>query len=169
MRLFPNTKRVKTRLLDEFKGKKILDLGLYSLAEKSVFPWLIPNDEYDLVLCHHLLEYLPDTAKALEELNRITRPGGKIYIEAPHHTRFEAYRRTDSSHRFSLGSFDFFLKGNPYYKTDFQISEKFLYFDDLAFLLGIGFLANLFPRLYEKRLAFIFPANSFHITFSVDK
>ena len=70
---------------------------------------------------------------------------------------------------FHLDLLTFFVKGNPFYKTDFHVSEKYIFFDDLTFFLGIGFLANIFPRQYEKRLAFIFPATSFQVTFRVEK
>ena len=190
MRLFPHPSKVKHKLLEEFKGKKILDLGSrhgshdLHLRDKDTspftgshcinhdltkFPWPIQDNSYDLVICQHVIEHLPDTVKSLEELNRITAPGGKVLVETPHYTWFEAYRHYGHKHHFSFGSFDYFLKGNPYYKTDFHIADKYIFFDDLTFLLGIGFLANLVPRLYEKRLAFIFPATSFHVTFRVDK
>lgn len=189
MRLFPHSKRVKTKLLNEFKEKKILDLGLrpnsdlnfasrmatvFSTGQEinhdlKTFPWPIPDNTFDLIICQHVLEYLPNTSATLEELNRIAAPGGKIYIETPHYTWYEAYRHHQHSHLFSLGSFDYFLKGNPYYKTDFIPIDKYLFFDDLTFMLGIGFLANYFPKIYEKRFAFIFPATSFHVTFHVEK
>lgn len=186
MRLFPNAKRVRSKLKEEFKNKTILELGYpYNSRNSQLqktqdcqfkldhnlnhYPWPIPDDHYDLVLCQHLIEYLSDIPKAMEELNRITKPGGKIYLETPHYTWFEAYRHIEQHHHFSFGSFDYFLKGNPYYKTDFEISEKYLFFDDLTYLLGVGFLANFFPRFYEKRLAFIFPATSFYVTFQVVK
>lgn len=187
MRLFPNSKRVKTQLLKEFKGKRILDLSWQPQSKYSVkamdaslplketghdltqFPWYIPDNSFDLVVCQHFLEHLPDTAKALEEINRITSHKGKVFIETPHYTWFEAYRHHHQCHQFSFSSFDAFLKDNQYYKTDFVAVNKYIFFDDLTFLLGIGFLANLFPRVYEKRLAFIFPATSFHVTFQVEK
>ncbi len=186
MRFFPNSKKVKSKLVKEFEGKKILDLSRSSKGtfekiapstphpvafnhDLTKFPWPIADNAYDLILCQNVIEYLPDTIKTLEELNRITTPGGKIFIETPHFTRFESYRPFEFHHRFSCCAFDFFTKGNPYYKTDFHVTDKYIFFDDLAFLLGIGFLANFFPRQYEKRLAFIFPATSFYVTFLVDK
>jgi SAM-dependent methyltransferase len=183
MKLFPNPKRNKIKLLEEFKGKKVLDLThKYPIGrlpptgkhediayDLTHFPWPIHDNFYDLIICQHVLEHLPDTAKTLEELNRIAAPGAKILIETPHFTWFEAYRNFQNCHRFSLGSFDYFIKGNPFYKTDFHLHDKYLFFDDFMFLIGIGFLANLFPRQYEKRLAFIFPATSFQVTFRVEK
>ena len=190
MRLFPHPKKAKNKLLDEFKGKKILDLSRHRFQDKNKdskerslhvhtfseinhdltkFPWPIQDNAYDLILCQNVIEHLPDTAKTMEELNRIAAPKSKIFLELPHFTWIETYRHLDNSHRFSFCSFDFFVKGNPFYQTDFHIQDKCIYFDDLIYLLGIGYLANLFPRTYEKRLAFIFPATSFQITFQVDK
>lgn len=186
MRLLPNAKRVKNRLLKEYKGMRILELShrrknrdkhaphfedihFGSEHDLKCFPWPIADNSYDLIICQHVMEHLPDTAKTLEELNRITTPGGKIFLEIPHYTMLENYRHADPVHRFSFGSFDYFLKGNAHYETDFHMEDKKFFFDDLTYLMGVGFLANLFPRLYEKRLAFIFPATSFHVTFRVDK
>jgi len=173
MKLFPHPKKSKSKLLEEFVGKQILDLShkhpIDINHDLTKFPWPISENSYDLIICQHLLEHLPDMPSTLEELNRITKPGGKIFIEAPHFTRFEAHHHLNHCHRFSFGFFDYFIKGNPFYKTDFHIADKYIYFDDLMFFLGIGFLANLFPRQYEKSLAFMFPATSFQITLFVDK
>lgn len=189
MRLFPNAKRVKQKLLDEFKGKRVLDvgcgrnktpgaIGMDRRFQKdsgdiehdlTQFPWPIEDNAFDLIICQHVIEHLPDTVKTMEEMNRVVKPGGKIFVETPHYTWFEAYRHYEHCHQFSFGAFDYFLKGNRHYKTNLVIADKYIFFDDVTNALGVGFLANFFPRVYEKRFAFIFPATSFHVTFQVDK
>lgn len=194
MRLFPHAKRVKQRLLEEFKGQRILDVGCgcnktegtigidrrittKEALEKQcdiqhdlgAFPWPIPDSSYDLIICQHVIEHLPNTIQTMEEFNRIVRPGGKVFIETPHYSWFEAFRHYEHCHLFSFQSFDYFLKGNKHYKTDFVYADKAIFFDDLTNALGIGFLANRFPRTYEKRFAFVFPATSFYVTFKVEK
>lgn len=194
MRLFPNAKRTKQNLLNEFAGKKVLDVGCgrnktpgaigidrriqkdqpqQNVADidhdLTKFPWPIEDNAFDLIICQHVIEHLPDTVKTIEEMNRIVKPGGKIFLETPHYTWFEAYRHYEHCHMFSFGSFDYFIKGNPHYKTQLVPVDKYIYFDDVTNILGVGFLANRFPRAYEKRFAFIFPATSFQVTFKVDK
>ena len=36
-----------------------------------------------------------------------------------------------------------------------------IFFDDFTYAIGVGFIGKYFQRLYERHLAFIFPANVF--------
>jgi len=194
MRLFPNAKRTKAKLVEEFKDKDILDIGCGRRKitgavgidrrvhdnypedvqrdidhDLTVFPWPVESNSFDFVNFQHCIEHLPDIPKTMEEINRVVRPGGKVFIETPHFSWFEAFRHYEHQHQFALGSFDYFLKENRHYKTDFSMLDKKVYFDDFTWGCGVGFVANKFPRLYEKRLTFLFPATSFSVTFGVDK
>jgi ubiquinone/menaquinone biosynthesis C-methylase UbiE len=46
------------------------------------------DNQYDVILCNHVLEHIPDDTKAMQELYRVLKPGGmaickflKIYQE----------------------------------------------------------------------------------------
>jgi len=43
----------------------------------------LPSDSLDVVLTSHVLEHVPDTAKALRELHRVLRPRGRMYLQVP--------------------------------------------------------------------------------------
>lgn len=42
-----------------------------------------PDGSYDLVICYHVLEHIPDDRKAMSELYRILKPGGKLLLQTP--------------------------------------------------------------------------------------
>jgi len=42
-----------------------------------------PNDAFDWVFCNHVLEHVPDDAKALSELFRVLKPGGIAILQTP--------------------------------------------------------------------------------------
>jgi len=42
-----------------------------------------PDNSFDAILCHHVLEHIPDYRKALEELFRVLKPGGWAIIQVP--------------------------------------------------------------------------------------
>lgn len=43
----------------------------------------IGDDSFDVILCLHVLEHVPDDRKAMSELIRVLRPGGKAVIQVP--------------------------------------------------------------------------------------
>ena len=45
---------------------------------------------FDLIICSHVLEHVPDDARALSELIRVLRPGGSAVLLQPVHDELEA-------------------------------------------------------------------------------
>jgi SAM-dependent methyltransferase len=42
-----------------------------------------PDALFDLVICHNVIEHIPDDRRALEEIYRVLRPGGVAILSAP--------------------------------------------------------------------------------------
>lgn len=49
--------------------------------ETDTLPW--PDDTFDAITCMHVVEHLRTVAKTFEEIRRLLRPGGRVYIETP--------------------------------------------------------------------------------------
>ncbi len=45
------------------------------------------DDSFDVILCSHVLEHVPDDQRAMGELRRVLRPGGWAIIQSPLDTR----------------------------------------------------------------------------------
>jgi len=41
------------------------------------------DNSYDVILCNHVLEHIPDDTKAMKELYRILKPGGMAILQIP--------------------------------------------------------------------------------------
>jgi len=50
--------------------------------ERDKLPW--PDRSMDAITCMHLIEHLQDFALLLGEVERLLKPGGRIYFETPH-------------------------------------------------------------------------------------
>jgi SAM-dependent methyltransferase len=48
------------------------------------------DDSFDVVICLHVLEHIPDDALAMRELHRVLKPGGVLYIAVPNFGSIEA-------------------------------------------------------------------------------
>ncbi len=42
-----------------------------------------PNNSFDVILCSEVFEHLPDPLRALDEFERLLKPGGKLILTAP--------------------------------------------------------------------------------------
>ena len=69
------------------------------------------DNTYDVILCNHVLEHIPDDTKAMQELHRIMKPGGWGIIQIPQdlnrETTFEDDSITDKKERAKIfGQYD---------------------------------------------------------------
>jgi SAM-dependent methyltransferase len=59
----------------------------------------VEDNRFDLILCSQALEHVPEPGKVLEELFRILKPGGSLWLTCPlfyeeHETPYDFYRYT---------------------------------------------------------------------------
>ena len=69
------------------------------------------DNEFDIILCNHVLEHIPDDTKAMQELYRIMKPGGFGVFQIPQDlskaTTFEDNSITDKKERAKIfGQYD---------------------------------------------------------------
>jgi SAM-dependent methyltransferase len=51
----------------------------------------LPSDAFDLVVCRHLLQALPDARRALEEMRRVARRRGRLHVLAEDYGMIQAH------------------------------------------------------------------------------
>ena len=64
-----------------------------------------PDDSFDVVICNHVLEHIPDDRAAMREISRVLRPGGFAVLQhpiAPQPHTFEDLTVTDPEQRLAL-------------------------------------------------------------------
>lgn len=69
------------------------------------------DNAYDIILCNHVLEHIPDDTKALQELYRVLKPGGMAILQIPQdlnrEVTFEDNSITDRDERAKIfGQYD---------------------------------------------------------------
>ncbi|MDX1783399.1 MAG: class I SAM-dependent methyltransferase, partial [Aequorivita vladivostokensis] len=43
-----------------------------------------PDNEFDFIICNHVLEHIPDDTKAMQEIYRVLAPGGTAILQVPY-------------------------------------------------------------------------------------
>ncbi len=88
------------------------------------------NNSYDVILCNHVLEHIPDDTKAMKELYRVLKPGGMGIFQIPQdlarETTFEDDSIIDKKERAKIfGQYDHVrVYGRDYFDKLRQIGFK---------------------------------------------
>lgn len=88
------------------------------------------DNSYDVILCNHVLEHIPDDTKAMQELFRVMKPGGYGLFQIPQDlnraTTFEDNTITDKAERAKIfGQYDHVrVYGRDYFNTLRSIGFK---------------------------------------------
>lgn len=130
------------------------------------------NEEFGEILCNDVFEHL-DYIPVFADLHRILKPGGMVTIKVPHFTSRDNYVDPTHIKRFSIRTFDYFVRGSLYerdYYFDFKFSK--LSFSKLTFITKfplsfnylVEFIVNSHIRMidiYELTfLSRLFPAQN---------
>jgi SAM-dependent methyltransferase len=151
---------------DKLPGAVGLDRSADTLADVvhdlDVFPWPLPDGEFDRVRCQDVLEHLEDVVRTMEEIHRVTRPDAEVRIRVPHFSSVQAFTDVTHRHFFASQSFQTFeAADNPYRhytRARFAVEACRLELWKPYRWIGISWLANRFPLRYEKMFAFWFPS-----------
>tara|TARA_Y100000034_G_C6688615_1_gene303088 strand:+ start:30 stop:494 length:465 start_codon:yes stop_codon:yes gene_type:complete len=142
--------------------KDYINVDLYNKkADKKInlskIPYPFKDNSVDQILALNILEHLDDPYNILLEWNRICKKGAKIIIQVPHFTSGNAWADIQHRRPFSIKSFS-----NENMQDYFKVKR--------CKVEGQwSWLGNLFPRLWEYGLAFIFPSGDLHVILEVRK
>jgi len=126
------------------------------------FPYPFDSFSFSEIECFDVIEHMQDIPKTLEELYRILKPNGILKITTPHFSCANSF--VDPTHRWHLSyfSFDYFSEEHQlsyYSKARYRIKSRKIQFKGSKFTRSIvSRIANRFPKSYEQRWAWIFPA-----------
>jgi len=92
------------------------------------------DNEFDVILCNHVLEHIPDDTKAMQELYRVLKPDGMAILQIPQdlsrEKTFEDHSITDKKERAKIfGQYDHVrIYGRNYFEklrsVGFEVIEE---------------------------------------------
>ena len=119
------------------------------------YPYPIENNAFANVYAKHIIEHINDPIAFMNEVYRITKPDGTCFVETPHFSCYVCYSEPQHKRYFSYFMIDEILK-----KVPFNIIKREITFYKTFRLFGIKYLANKYPRNYERFWTYLFPAEN---------
>ncbi len=116
----------------------------------GVVPYPFPDNEFDEIVCRHVIEHVPDVMALVTELHRIAKPGARLTIVTPHYTNPDW--PSDPTHRnhFNSYSFNCFIDDRqlfPFYtEVRLKVIRTYVSLANLWRAIGLEFLVNLDQR-----------------------
>lgn len=106
------------------------------------YPWPVPDESYDEVYALDIMEHLEHVFTAMEEIHRILKPEGKLYIHTTYWKTENSFTDPSHCHYFTFQSFDYFDERTPfgtkygwYSYARYFIESRYADGQDLAFIL----------------------------------
>jgi hypothetical protein len=124
-------------------------------------PWPFPDNHFREIHAYDVIEHLDDVIGTMEEVHRICRSNAMVRIAVPHFSCCNAFTDPTHRHLFTSASFDYFTDECAlgfYTQARFRIVSNQIFFYPTLMNKLVWRLANRYPRTYEQRWAWIFPA-----------
>lgn len=117
--------------------------GVDVVHDLAKLPYPFADNEFDEIICFNILEHLPDTIGVLEEIWRISRPGGSVHIRVPYWNSLDGV--TDPTHVrwFNQYTFQFFDPRSPRHQRRSYYSRARFHIAYEAFFVRV-------PRRYVR-------------------
>lgn len=82
--------------------------GVSVVCDLSQRPWPFQDSSVETCIIFNLLEHLPNTIQVMEELWRVTMPGGLVHIQVPYYNSAGAFQDPTHVKFFTERTFDYF-------------------------------------------------------------
>ena len=112
------------------------------------------DESIDEIICSEVLEHVADLVKAMEEIHRVLKPGGKVMIKVPHVKSLDAFRDPTHKNFFTIATMDYFTDASSYSyysKAKFRIINKSIILTEQKFK-WLGRIYNFRPEFTEHFL-----------------
>ena len=88
--------------------------GVDQVVDLTKFPWPIKDNSFVEIRLWHILQFLPNTVKTMEEVWRIAKPKARVIIGVPYYMSALAFGDPAHIRYFSEETFKFFTQDSWY-------------------------------------------------------
>ena len=143
--------------------------GVDQSIDLTVFPWPLESNSADNIFTSHCIEHIFDQEGFLKECHRILKPGGELFIKAPHVTSVTSLGNLGHYRGYCYDTFKDYLSQDYYMfsKKRFETTHQRITWFRMEWTMAnkvnpvfrsllnpisviLNFLINANPRLFEN-------------------
>ncbi len=134
-------------------------------------PWPLESDAFDEIVLQDVIEHLHDLYGVFAEVHRVARPGARVQLRTPHFSSVLAYSDPTHVHLLSAAAVRSLAQPGFAHYSSARFRPVSVQLDLWApfRLLGLEAVANRRTEIYERYLAFRFPAMNIRAEFEALK
>ncbi|HYP20871.1 MAG TPA: methyltransferase domain-containing protein [Chloroflexia bacterium] len=150
-------------------------LGPDVVWDLNDFPYPFPSDTFNIVVCEHVIEHLQHVISVMEELHRVSKPGGRVWVRVPHFSSLNFNTDPTHVHAFSSRSFNYLCLDHAELRYGYSPARfrKLVARMDIRPATPFNRLLmraiNRFLPFYEEHLAYIIPGQELLFVLEVVK
>ena len=164
----------------------ITDYGGNEIVDLNAGPWPWADDRFEEIFASHVLEHLDNFNAVVNELWRVSRPGGLIEVRVPFFLSTKFYSEPDHRIPFGIRSFDNYesltgrklkfyeqwkLQARTNYESEarFTVESKRFHFSNFPVLRWLNGPINIEPVIFERFFATLLTPEEVHFRLRVVK
>ncbi len=139
------------------------------------FPYPFEDCTFSTIVCEHVIEHLDNVIGVMEELHRISEPGGRVWITVPYFSSLNFNTDPTHIHAFSSRSFDYLCLDTDLVRYDYSTAHfrklrgRMTMRPMTPFNRLLMRLINRNLTFYEEHLAYIIPGQDLQFVLEVVK
>lgn len=134
-------------------------------------PWPLEDNQFERVICQHVIEHVDNVVEFMREIHRISKPGAVIEITTPHFSSINSWSDPTHKAHFSLQWYKVFTQGYLVPQVGrYQIVKSEVSFGkSISSKWGQLIYKMRGPEKWEKNSAFRYPGMDLETHLTVEK
>jgi SAM-dependent methyltransferase len=142
--------------------------GVDFVHDVNTAPWPLAGDRFEFIRCQHAIEHFSSVHTVAREMHRVCKDGAVIEFITPHYSSYASWGDPTHVHHFALASIPLLFE-QAVGKDRYEVVKNELKFTGSGSDFIGWLIYKMSPRKYEKKFAWIWPANEIHTTIRIRK
>ena len=139
--------------------------GVDVVHDLDIYPWPYADASFDVVYAHNVVEHITDSVRAMEEIWRVLKPGGRVVITVPYFRSVDAFSDLTHKHFFTSQSMNTFIANDAKYQYTQKVFKRIGFWygwphaSRNVLVRAVKSFMHTHTQLYDSHLSLLIPTD----------